>query len=73
MYMLPDKKKDTGEENKEPAEHTEAAADKKAVLAAHKQADADIEKDPDLSIHSPADDLDEGELARLNDDDSALI
>lgn len=71
--MLPDNKKDIGKKNEEPAEHMEAAADKEAVLAAHEQADADIQKDPDLSIHSPTDDLDEGELARLNDDDSDLI
>lgn len=38
------------------------------VAEAHEQADADIAKDPDLSIHSPNDDLDEGETARLGED-----
>lgn len=36
--------------------------------AAHQQAEADIATDPDLSIHSPNDDLDEGETARLGED-----
>lgn len=36
------------------------------ILAAHKEADRDIEQDPDLSAKpKPSDDLDEGELARL--------
>ncbi|MEP6926906.1 MAG: hypothetical protein ABI834_04680 [Ginsengibacter sp.] len=36
------------------------------ILAAHKEADRDIEQDPDLSAKpKPGDDLDEGELARL--------
>lgn len=40
------------------------------ILAAHKEADKDIERDPDLSSKpSPTDDLDEGELARLEGED----
>jgi hypothetical protein len=36
------------------------------ISAAHKEADKDIEKDPELSPKpKPGDDLDEGELARL--------
>jgi hypothetical protein len=36
------------------------------ISAAHKEADKDIEQDPDLSKKpGPRDDLDEGELARL--------
>ena len=36
------------------------------IVAAHQTADKDIEQDPDLSpTPEPADDLDEGELARL--------
>ena len=37
------------------------------VQKAHQQAEKDIEQDPDLSIHSPNDDLDEGETARLGE------
>ncbi len=47
-------------------------ADKPAdvnVVAAHNQAEADMEQDPDLNNEpDPAADLDEGELARLDND-----
>ncbi len=43
-----------------------------SVAAAHQQADKDIAEDADLSIHSPNDDLDEGETARLGDDKNDL-
>jgi len=49
-------------------------ADKKELVKeAREQADADIEKDADLSIHSPNDDLDEGESARLGEDVNDII
>ncbi|MFN2457977.1 MAG: hypothetical protein ABR502_07240 [Chitinophagaceae bacterium] len=41
--------------------------------AAHDQAEEDIAQDPDLSIHSPNDDLDEGETARLGEDKTDLV
>ncbi len=42
----------------------------KNISAAHKAADKDIDRDPDLSLKpSPGDDLDEGELARLEGED----
>ena len=37
------------------------------VAQAHQQAEDDMQKDADLSIHSPNDDLDEGETARLGE------
>lgn len=40
---------------------------------AREEAMGDIEKDADLSIHSPNDDLDEGETARLGEDKTDLI
>jgi hypothetical protein len=40
---------------------------------AHDEALNDIEKDPDLSTHSPNDDLDEGESARLGEDKTDLV
>ena len=43
-----------------------------SIQAAHEQAEKDIAKDADLSIHSPNDDLDEGETARLGDDKNDL-
>ena len=38
------------------------------IAQAHQQAERDIEDDADLSVHSPNDDLDEGETARLGED-----
>jgi len=37
------------------------------VAQAHQQAENDMQEDADLSIHSPNDDLDEGETARLGE------
>ncbi len=37
------------------------------------QAEKDIEKDPELSAHSPNDDLDEGQTARLGEGKNDLI
>jgi hypothetical protein len=41
--------------------------------AALEEAMHDIDEDPDLSIHSPNDDLDEGESARLGEDAQDLV
>jgi hypothetical protein len=41
--------------------------------AAHDEAMHDIDEDPDLSVHSPNDDLDEGESARLGEDKTDLV
>ena len=43
------------------------------VKDAYQQAEKDISKDADLSIHSPNDDLDEGELANLGGDKNDLV
>jgi hypothetical protein len=40
---------------------------------AHEEALHDIEEDPELSAHSPNDDLDEGETARLGEDKTDLV
>ena len=47
--------------------------DPEHVQDALKQAEKDIAKDADLSIHSPNDDLDEGELANLGGDKNDLV
>jgi hypothetical protein len=53
-------------DHKSPGEKKEQQKETEKIIAAHKQADKDIEQDPDLSTKpSPGDDLDEGELARL--------
>ncbi|MDQ6608323.1 MAG: hypothetical protein M3Y85_00680 [Bacteroidota bacterium] len=41
--------------------------------SAHNEAEKDMEKDADLSVHSENDDLDEGEAARLGEDLSKII
>lgn len=40
---------------------------------AREEAMGDIEQDADLSVHSPNDDLDEGETARLGEEKNDLI
>jgi hypothetical protein len=46
---------------------------KKQAASAHDQAEKDIESDAEFSAHSPNDDLDEGESARLGEDLSNII
>jgi hypothetical protein len=41
--------------------------EKRKAANAHEQAEKDIENDPEFSAHSPNDDLDEGESARLGE------
>jgi hypothetical protein len=49
---------------------TDEEKENENILAAQKEADKDIEHDPDLSMEpEPGDDLDEGELARLEGED----
>ena len=43
-----------------------------ANTAAEQQAEKDISRDPESSAHSPNDDLDEGELARLGEDNNPV-
>jgi len=74
--MQPGKDKKTTPDKKQPdrAMQRDLEADKKEhVKEAREQADADIEKDADLSIHSPNDDLDEGETARVGEDVNDII
>jgi hypothetical protein len=69
------KKNDTASQptgNHERAENVHAA-ERKAAEAAHNQAEHDIAEDADLSIHSPNDDLDEGEISRLGEDVTKII
>jgi hypothetical protein len=47
--------------------------EKEQVIAAHDEAEADIEKDPDMELPTRTDDLDEGELANLGGDKNDLI
>jgi len=64
---MPRKKK--AEPENIPLEKKQEKEQEKAIEA-HEQADKDIEKDPDLAIKPrPEDNLDEGELARLEGED----
>lgn len=46
---------------------------RKQAARAHEQAEKDIEDDGELSAHNSNDDLDEGETARLGEDQTGLI
>lgn len=50
-----------------------ASLTREEVERAHRQAERDIDADPEFSAHSPNDDLDEGETARLGEDTTGLI
>ena len=61
-------KKKTKDGNNHPKNEDENVNEK--AVAAHRQADKDIEQDPDLTTKPrPEDDLDEGELARMEGED----
>lgn len=65
QYSSPIKKYDMQEKNL-----SQAKADNEKVKEAHELAEKDIENDPDLNMKpKPGDDLDEGELARLEGED----
>lgn len=42
--------------------------ERRQAIEAHKEAEKDMEADPELTAGSPNDDLDEGETARLGED-----
>jgi hypothetical protein len=68
--QTPDKKKP---EEGRPSAAPDVDRENQNVANAFEEASKDIEKDPDLSIHSPNDDLDEGESARLGGDKTDLV
>jgi hypothetical protein len=47
--------------------------EKERAHNAHDQAETDMENDAELTAHSPNDDLDEGETARLGEDKTDLV
>ena len=63
--MTPDKRKPEEKEQEQPRQ--DINKENENVAAAYEEASKDIDQDPDLSIHSPNDDLDEGETARLGE------
>lgn len=74
--MTPDKKEVPATPASDPAPTPEKSGDKnpKEIAAdAHDQAESDIDKDPDMELPTPNDDLDEGELANLGGDKNDLV
>ena len=73
--MLPRNKKsiNRSKSSSQQVESQPVSNTQENVSAAHQQAEEDIEQDADLSITSPNDDLDEGELARLGGDKTNLV
>lgn len=64
---------DPQQENRTRQNNTAADKDKDNAVKAHDQAEEDIENDAELSAHSPNDDLDESETARLGDGENPLV
>ena len=60
---------DGGEEGKHehPLPQEISNTEREAAKAAHDEAEKDIDNDPEFSAHSPNDDLDEEESARLGE------
>ena len=61
----PDKRKPADKQDEQPRQ--DINKENENVAAAYEEASKDIDQDPDLGIHSPNDDLDEGETARLGE------
>jgi hypothetical protein len=56
-----------------PLPHEISNNERKQAERAHEEAEKDMERDAELSAHSPNDDLDEGETARLGEDSTDLV
>ncbi|MDB5230208.1 MAG: hypothetical protein JWN76_1013 [Chitinophagaceae bacterium] len=65
MYTYKEPRKNESPDNK--------SNDPEHINHALEQSEKDIAGDADLSIHSPNDDLDEGETARLGEDKTDLV
>jgi hypothetical protein len=50
-----------------------SSKERKQAAAAHEEAEKDMDNDAELSAHSPNDDLDEGETARLGEEKTDMI
>lgn len=47
--------------------------EKQKAMKAHEEAEKDMNEDAELTAHSPNDDLDEGETARLGEDNTDIV
>jgi hypothetical protein len=65
--------KDAAGKHEHPLPQEISNREREESRSAHEEADKDMDDDPDISIHSPNDDLDEGETARLGEDTTDLV
>lgn len=76
---MQDNKRPLGENNRStgrhehPLPHEISSAEQKTAIAAREQAEKDMEKDAELTASNPNDDLDEGETARLGEEQTGLV
>ena len=70
---MQDKNKQSDGRHENPLPQEISQQQKQQVEAAHEEAMHDIDEDAELSAHSPNDDLDEGETARLGEGENPLI
>jgi len=68
-----DRKKNEQDRSNMPNNENLLSGKRDVTDNAREEAMGDIEEDADLSIHSPNDDLDEGQTARLGDDKTDLV
>ena len=72
MKTMQEKKKASSQPN-HPKVEANHLSQEDLNIAAHDEALSDIDEDPDFSVSSPNDDLDEGETARLGEDKTDLV
>lgn len=70
---MSDKKNQKGGHRSSPRPKRDKPDKENVAFRAREEAQHDIEQDPEISSHSPNDDLDEGETARLGDEKTGLI
>jgi hypothetical protein len=74
MKLENEERRNNGQKRSDNLGNNNKLSGKKDVTDnAREEALGDIEEDADLSVHSPNDDLDEGETARLGEDKTDLV
>ena len=73
MILENDERRNNDQKRSNNRDNNKFSGKKDVTDNAREEALGDIEEDADLSIHSPNDDLDEGETARLGEDKTDLV
>ena len=73
MILENDERRNNDQKSSNNPNNNKFSGKKDVTDNAREEALGDIEEDADLSIHSPNDDLDEGETARLGEDKTDLV